>query len=165
MQANTTNLYLFNFNLGGFTDERVEYQKSFFLSRYAKSFWPESQSFCSAYGLELATLETVEESRSLLTMVDNESTLRPLGSTWIWIDGITLKPLTKTEWYWTKSGKKLSFPLDWYQNQPNGLDQFCLCVSKGTTNAKFGYNDGHCDTALQFICQRIEFFLNKTATE
>lgn len=105
-------------------------------------------------------METLEEARALTCMMDNDSTLKQLNSTWLWIDGITLTEKSTTDWYWTKTGKKISFPIDWYPGQPTGNGQFCLAVGKATINAKFAFNDGTCSGSLKFVCQRIEFFLS-----
>jgi hypothetical protein len=104
-------------------------------------------------------METLEEARAVTCMIDNESTLKQLNSTWLWIDGVTLTDKSKTDWYWTKTGKKISFPIDWYPGQPSG-NQFCLCIGKSTINSKCGFNDGICSGSFQFICQRTEFFLS-----
>jgi len=104
-------------------------------------------------------METIAETRALFTMCENHSYLRTLSSTWSWIDAITLTGKSTTEWYWTKSGRKISFPIPWYPGTPDTIDQYCLAIGKSSINAKFGFNDGHCYGALRFICQRIEFFM------
>ena len=108
----------------------------------------------------MATLETLEEARTFLAMANNENSLKKLNVTWLWIDGLTPKGPSKTEWYWTKSGAKVSFPIDWSRGQPCCSDQNCLCISKHSLTDKFAFNDGYCNTSLQFICQRVDFFLS-----
>ncbi|XP_070509920.1 uncharacterized protein [Chironomus tepperi] len=142
----------------GFTADGVEYQKSYFLSRYSKAPWAETKAICRAFDLELPRFETLTEARAVLTMADNNSILKTLTSVWIWIDGITLTSKSTTDWYWTKTGMKVSFPMDWYPGNPSG-GQNCLAISKAAINARFGFNDVECYTPQNIICQRVELYV------
>ncbi|KAL7036608.1 hypothetical protein ACKWTF_008865 [Chironomus riparius] len=129
---------------------------SFFLSRYSKAPWAESKAFCKAFDLELLSFETLEESRAFISMADNNSILKKLSNVWLWTDGITLTKKSTTDCYWTKTGTKISFPMDWYPGQPSGSDQYCLCVSKRSAKTKFGFNDLQCYDSYTIVCQRVE---------
>ncbi|KAL7036600.1 hypothetical protein ACKWTF_008859 [Chironomus riparius] len=144
----------------GFADDGSEYQKSYFISRYSKTPWAESKAICRAFDLEFTTLESNSELQSFLNIIDNNSYLRTISDTFFWIDGISLTPKSKTDWYWTKSGKKLTFSLPWALNQPDFLrvDEFCLALGK-SSNQKFGFHDGICSASISFVCQRIELYV------
>jgi len=145
---------------GGFTEEGSEYQKSYFLSRYSKAPWAESKAICKAFDLELVTLESNSELQSFLNIINNNSYLRTLSGTYLWADGISLTPKSKTDWYWTKSGKKLTFPLPWALNQPDFLrvDEYCLALGK-YNNSNFEFHDGICSLFISFVCQRNELYI------
>jgi len=155
---------IFHFT-GGFTDNGVEYQKSFFFQRYSTAPWAESKAICKAFDLELVSFETLAESRAFLSMVENYSGFRKLDSVWLWIDGIALTGKSPTDWYWTKSGKKISFPMDWYINSPGSIDQFCMCIGRATITTTSGFNDCYCYNAYKIACQRTEFFLSSKDNE
>ncbi|KAL7036614.1 hypothetical protein ACKWTF_008871 [Chironomus riparius] len=141
----------------GFTDGDTEYQKSYFLSRYSSSLWAESHAICNAYNLELASMETLQEARVFLSMTENDTNIKSLTAVWLWIDAITLVEKSTNDWYWTKSGKKISFSLDWIDGNPSGNGQFCLVVGKANINTKFAFNDGNCGSSFKFVCQRIDY--------
>ena len=82
---------------GGFTDRGAQYQKSYFLSRYDKSYWAESKAICKTFNLELATIKTLAEAHSVLGMVDCSNYLRATNENYTWIDGITLTPGSQTD--------------------------------------------------------------------
>lgn len=112
--------------------------------------------------MELATMETLSEANAVLTMADNHSFLRALSNSILWIDGITLTPMSKTDWYWSDSGEKIDFSIPWLANQPNSADQRCLSIAKETINQKFGFNDGTCSSTsfmVRFICERIDLYI------
>lgn len=103
----------------------------------------------------MVSFETLEEARSFLSMVDNNSVLRKMSKVWLWIDAITLTVKSTTDWYWTKTGNIISFPLDWYKGQPSGSGQYCLSISKRSATTKFGFNDLQCYDSYNIVCQRI----------
>ncbi|KAL7036609.1 hypothetical protein ACKWTF_008866 [Chironomus riparius] len=144
----------------GFTDDGTEYQKSFFVQRYSTAPWAESKAICKAFDMDLVYFETLAESRAFLNMIDTNSVLIKTYPLWIWLDGIALTGKSKTDWYWSKSGKKVTFPMDWYVNSPGSIDQFCLCIGRQTLTTKSGFNDCYCYDAYKIACQRIEFFLS-----
>lgn len=106
--------------------------------------------------------ETRNEARAVMTMAENNSILKKMTSIWLYVDAVTLTPKSTTDWYWTKTGKKISFPMDWIPGAPGSLEQLCLCISKPSLNANFGFNDIECsDFQRNIICQRNEFYIPK----
>lgn len=90
-------------------------------------------------------------------MTENDNNIKNQASIWLWIDAITLVEKSSSDWYWTKSGKKISFSLDWVEGNPSGSGQFCLAVGKATLKTKFAFNDGNCGSSFKFVCQRVEY--------
>ncbi|KAL7036599.1 hypothetical protein ACKWTF_008858 [Chironomus riparius] len=145
----------------GFTDEGSEYQKSYFFTRYSLGTWSDARSFCSSYDLEFITLETLDEARAFLTMADNNSFLRSRSTYWIYIDAVTHTIKSRTDWYWTNSGKKISYAMPWRLAAPNNdyNDEYCLSFGKGSLNENFGFDDVMCNSGTPFACQRIELLI------
>ncbi|CAG9805260.1 unnamed protein product [Chironomus riparius] len=147
----------------GFTDAGVEYQKTFLLQRYSSAPWAESKAICKAFDLDLVSFETLVESRAFLNMLDTNSALRTLASISVWSDGITLSSIgSTTDWYWSKTGKKISFSIDWLPNQPNGNNdqQYCMCIARHDFSSTLKFNDCFCYGAYRIACQRTQFFLS-----
>ncbi|KAL7036606.1 hypothetical protein ACKWTF_008864 [Chironomus riparius] len=108
----------------------------------------------------MPTFETLAEARAVLTMADNNSILRKMTSVWLYLDAITLTEKSTTDWYWTKTGKKVSFPMEWYPGNPSGSGQHCLCISRSTITSNFRFNDIDCSTnPRNIICQRNEIYI------
>ncbi|KAL7027489.1 hypothetical protein ACKWTF_005456 [Chironomus riparius] len=105
----------------------------------------------------MLTLETLEEQQLLFMQLESSTYLRSLNYVWYWVDSIRVGPTT--DWYWTKSGKKISFPIPWLPYQPDNYEgiEYCLNISKLSMNAKFGYADAKCDNNSNVACQKIEF--------
>ncbi|CAG9805257.1 unnamed protein product [Chironomus riparius] len=144
----------------GTTDDGTEYQKSYFYPRYSpKISWFDSRSTCESFGFELTTLETYEEMQIVFNLADNY--LKTLIDIGIFVDAMTLTLKSTTDWYWAKTGKKLSFALPWIPGEPNNsqnANEACLQFGKRTGSAVTGFNDVPCtSTAYTFLCQKIEF--------
>jgi len=147
--------------LGGFTDDGAEYQKTYFISRYSQTHWAESRSFCNSYKMEFLTIETQAESQACLNLLDTNSYLRTISTIHFWIDALTVTLKSKTDWYWTNTGNKISFPISWIGTEPNNLggSEFCLFVFKPSVNEKFGFGDGNCNTLRYALCQKIDLLI------
>ena len=122
----------------------------------------ESRAICRSYGLELVTLATLNETRAFLNMADNCKNLRDLE---ILVDGASPSSNLATDWYWTKTGEKITFPIPWYTGQPNGFNnvQFCLSIYKENASKYFGFNDASCTNPFLFACQRNELYIPKNS--
>lgn len=102
-------------------------------------------------------METLQEARAFLSMTENDSNIKNLNLIWLWVDAITLVEKSTSDWYWTNSGKKISFPIDWSDGDPSGNGQFCLVAGKATIHTKFAFNDGNCGNSFRFVCHRVDF--------
>lgn len=146
---------------GGFLSKGSEYQKSYFFTRHFKASWVEARSFCHSYGLEFLSLDTLEEARTLQSFSDNNSNLRTSTSVWLYIDGVSMSVNSLTDWYWTKSGDKISYTIPWHPGTPNNAasNEYCLTFGKASINQKFGFDDAKCDSSTFVACQRVDFFV------
>jgi len=99
--------------------------------------------------------------QAVLNLADSNSFLRTLSSIGIYVDAMSLTVKSPSDWYWTKSGQKLTFTLPWIPGEPNNhnnMNEVCLSFTKISISSKFGFNDAPCSPAsYTFLCQRIEF--------
>lgn len=122
--------------------------------------WGEARAICKSYGLELMTLETLQEANLFLTMADNHSYFRTVNGICSSIDATTLTSKSPTDWYWSQTGKKVSFQIPWFPGEPGGAPEFCLGICRASSTIKFGYHDIPCDTwVYRFVCQRFDIFI------
>jgi len=100
----------------------------------------------------LVSIETLAEAQAILTIAN-----RSFSTVSAYVDAIALTLKSPTDWYWTKSGKKLSFALPWYPGEPNNhnnLNEACLLFHNG------GFNDApYSFTIYSFVCQRLDFMV------
>jgi len=126
-----------------------------------KTPWIESRAVCKSYNFELTTFESLAEAEAVFSMAENNSFLKTLPAVYISVDAMTLTLKSTTDWYWTKSGQKISFAFPWLPGEPNNnvnLNELCLSFGKQTISSKFGFNDLPCSEIVSpFLCQRIEF--------
>jgi hypothetical protein len=119
--------------------------------------WLEARAICKSYDLELTTIETLAEAQAILNMA---SSCNQFSTVYAYVDAMALTLKSPTDWYWTKSGKKLSFALPWNSGEPNNANnnnEACLGFRKT------GFNDAPCSlTVYSFVCQRIELMVPKT---
>ncbi|KAL7036602.1 hypothetical protein ACKWTF_008861 [Chironomus riparius] len=143
----------------GFTNGTSEFQKTYLFYKYSMSSWAEARSFCSSYGLEFLSMDTLEEALAVLTMADDNSVLQTHAQAWIYIDSITQTIKSPTDWYWTKTGKKISYSIPWRVGTPDNHlgSENCLSIGRYYANEKFGFDDAMCDSKTLIACQRIEF--------
>lgn len=124
-----------------------------------KNTWGEARAICRSFDMELTTIETLIEAKSFLALADNHSHFRSENGAWIAIDGTTLTSKSTTDWYWPKTGRKISFPIPWLPGQPDNVhtNEFCFGIGREFGHQKFGYNDMGCSGSVaHFICQRFE---------
>jgi hypothetical protein len=150
--------FFFNF-LEGSNADGNEYQKSFYLSRDYKVNWIVARTVCISYGMDFARLETTAEFNAFKEMVKSHASLFEVNTH---IDGITLQPGSKTEWYFS-NGKKHPQPIQWNAGEPNTINNDrCMNIVK-TANG-IGYNDLPCSVNpakdyenLKFVCQQYDY--------
>lgn len=128
------------------------------MSRYALADWYQGKIICKSFGLELVSLETLTEAEYFYNLCHNNDVT--VG--WIFIDGMTLTPKSSTDWYWTNSGKKISYPIPWFPGQPDNYNEDEQCLTISHTN--FLFNDQVCQNYPSlFVCQRIDYFISRSS--
>ncbi|CAG9807028.1 unnamed protein product [Chironomus riparius] len=145
----------------GYTDKGSEYQKTYLVSRYAKTTWMNAKTYCKSFDLDLVSFETLTEVYNFIDMAKENSFVKSLGGVHMLVDGMTPTPNTTTEWYWTNTGTKVSFTLPWQEGEPNFLNngEYCLALSAHEVST-LGFNDFPCDVGLSpFVCQRADFYV------
>ena len=150
------------FYLGGFTDNGAEYHKTYLASRYAKANWIDAKTICNSFDLELASFETLPEATSFLGMCLKNDFILSYGESYFHIDGMTQTPNSTTEWYWTNSGRKISFPIPWQPKQPDlfGGVEYCLSFMAFRYYNVPGFNDIGCKSVMMpFVCQRLDYVI------
>lgn len=110
--------------------------------------------------MELTSFETMQEFAIFDEFFTRIIAPVNLKLKWVIIDGINLIPTPKsrTDWFWTNSGKQISYPIPWLPGQPDcaGGSEFCLTL--GNENAdRFLFNDYPCmQLPTQFLCQCVD---------
>lgn len=80
----------------------------------------------------------------------------------VFIDGIALSKMSKTDWYWTNSGKKINYEMEWGRNQPNFQNQNQWCLSLDPESG-YKFNDLQCQEEVRpFICQKVQKWCSKS---
>ena len=107
--------------------------------------------------MDILTLKSEAEADNFLDLLTLHADVL---ATYIQVGAITPTAGTKTEWFWASSGDKINFPLKWYYDEPNNIndDEFCLNLIKDGNN-RYWFNDENCWKHLQnFVCQREDIF-------
>ncbi|KAL7036616.1 hypothetical protein ACKWTF_008873 [Chironomus riparius] len=111
--------------------------------------------------MEHLIIETQAEAQAFLGLLN--SNLRTAPNGYFWTDGMTVTPKSKTEWFWAKTGKKVSFPISWYPSEPNnGFDnvyEYCFVIFKHHLNENFLFGDANCNGNMNTACQKIDFIV------
>ncbi|KAL7036615.1 hypothetical protein ACKWTF_008872 [Chironomus riparius] len=145
----------------GFKNDGAEYQKTYFMPRFSQTNWAESRSFCNSYKMDLLTIETEMELKAYLNLLNINSYLRTIPYIQFWADSLTVTLKSKTEWFWTGTGNKISFPISWIGTEPNndGGSEHCLVIFKPSVNANFGFADGNCNIHRYALCQKLDLLI------
>lgn len=130
----------------------MEWAKSYYLPRHFKSFGVYTRSICTAYGMDLLTLETSAEADHFLGLCQENAhhfdSLTHVG-------GMALEGKSLNTWYWLNSGKEIVYPLKFAPGQPDNFNdtEYCLSIMKSENG--FLFNDVNCNDVdkLKFICQ------------
>ena len=131
------------------------------MSKYLRTNWLKAKSICKSFDLELASFETLAEAENFINIAKNHPFVISYGGNHMLVDGMTDTPNTKTEWFWTKTGTKVSYSLPWQKGEPNFLNEgeYCLAISAHEPST-LGFNDIPCQLGLiAFVCQRIDYFV------
>ncbi|CAG9805264.1 unnamed protein product [Chironomus riparius] len=136
----------------GFAADGVEYHKTYYLSRNVWLTWAEALSFCKSYNLEFLTLDAPEEAEAYFNLVDTNAFFKTQSTAWFYVDAFAMTLNSRTDWYWSTTGQKVSFPIPWHPNHPR--HQYCLCLNKESLNARFYFYDAGCNGAAGAACQK-----------
>ena len=111
--------------------------------------------------MEFLALETLTEARAYLSMLDNDSFLRAKGAAWIYIDAVGLTLKSPTDWYWSNTGKKISYAIPWRTGNPNNIggSEYCIGIYRSGIAERFGFDDVTCMGNAFAACYRIDFML------
>lgn len=149
--------------IGGNDVNGTEYEKIFYVPRQYKTSSCLVRPVCKAHGFDIASLDTLQEfnvvnllcQRHMQNLLHNDSVL---------IDGLAMQKMSKSDWYWTNSGKKINYEMEWAPNQPNFQKQNQWCLSLDNSNYKFNdikcYDDNH-----TFMCQKIQNWCTREGGE
>ena len=125
----------------------------------------EAKAICKAYNLELVTFETITEALMVMNMCENNPFIQSVSNPtrfWILVDGMTTAAPSSTEWFWTNTGKKVSFVIPWAPNQPDfyNNEEFCLVIGKDLTTPSYRFGDYPCiNNGSPFLCSRLDYML------
>jgi hypothetical protein len=79
-----------------------------------------------------------------------------------YMDGIASTLKSKTEWYWSSNGQKVSFAIPWRSGQPDNANgtEYCFGFSRLSANQNFGYSDFNCRGFNPLCtCERIDLYI------
>lgn len=119
-----------------------------------KTEWINIGAVCNSFGLEYLSLESKKESDHMSKLF---SELSDKIDRDVYVSAITKTSSSGTkDWYWSSSGKNVSFEIDFAPGEPNNWNGEEYCLSFIVENSKTLYNDMKCsDHASQFVCQRL----------
>ncbi|CAG9809164.1 unnamed protein product [Chironomus riparius] len=135
-----------------------KYRKVYFISKYFKSSWAEAKAICRSFDLELATFENLVEFTNFQKILKAANPFPP-NIDMVHVDGMTPNTGSTTDWYWTNSGVKIPYTLQWNPGQPDnaGGQEACLTIRK--YGGDYAFNDYFCsERTTYFICQKTELF-------
>jgi len=148
------------FTSGGRTNNNIGYKKTYYLSKLFQATWVDAKTICKAFDLELATFETSDEASNFINRESVKNFFDGFdNSHFVFVDGIVLTPRSHTDWYWTNSGEKIPYNMQWIAGEPNyqGNSEYCLSIGKNYKTEKIGFNDDKCwYSPTHFICQKTE---------
>lgn len=148
--------YFLAYFLEGTTACGNSYGKTYYVSQVFKTFWIHTRAICQSYGMEIVSLETLNEANSFFTLCDKNI---GLFEEFTHVGGFTSVGKSLDKWYWVNSGRRIDFPLKFAPNQPDfaGNAEFCMSVVKRPGG--FVFSDVYCTTYYEnkFICQKTDF--------
>ncbi|XP_030748031.1 C-type lectin 37Db-like [Sitophilus oryzae] len=106
---------------------------------------------CLSAGMELATIESKEESATVKTLLLSTN----ITDGWkngYWLSGTALAHNETSEYHWFSTGHKIIY-FDWAPHQPDNTNGIERCIEIGLRNETIGWNDQNCMLSLGYICQ------------
>ena len=95
-------------------------------------------------------------------MSKNNPFVYALWAVYICVDGMTDTSSTTTEWYWTNSGRKISYAIPWQSESPQIPEgtQYCLTFTANEPSS-IGFVGIQCEIIPKwhFVCQRVDYFI------
>lgn len=133
------------------SDDECEpaYTKYFFIPVNFTASFDYARVILQNSSLEFATLESAVEARALMQMLRN----RTDGHGYISIGGQTTVLKSYVDWFWTESGKKINFPMQWKKDEPNNNQnsgEYCLGLGPGPD---YQFFDSSCSNFIKFVAQ------------
>lgn len=124
------------------------------MSSHFRVEWHQAMSLCSAFGMELVSIDSRNEFDHFENLC---RTNEHLFGNFFHIGGLVKVAKSTTEWYWTNSGQKINFDLTFAPGEPNnaGGNQMCMCLTKHLPH--FLFDDIQCLGANpeRFVCQKL----------
>lgn len=149
-------------NFKGVTACGKTYSKEFYIPKIFDAYWHEVTEICQSYGMDAVSLETKKEAEALLSFL---ALYKWEAKSNFYIGGMTLKHGDKNNFFWTNSGNRIEFELDWGKSQPDGWEkpewgkESCLSIRRDDKNGgRLGFNDVFCNAyrADNFVCELIK---------
>ncbi|XP_030748236.1 perlucin-like [Sitophilus oryzae] len=107
--------------------------------------------YCISAGLELATVESEEETDMLNEVLEKDD-LKEGWNEGYWLSGSSLADPETLEYYWVSTGQKVIYT-NWAKNQPDNAGKKEFCIGVGLVDKKIAWNDYDPETELRYICQ------------
>lgn len=104
--------------------------------------------------MDVASLDTADESAKFLTLCHQKQQLFEQVT---YIGGLANGGFGANGWFWWNSGKFISYPLTWDEDEPNFAEskEYCLSITKYGFTGFFKFNDMSCEgNELKFVCQQ-----------
>lgn len=121
--------------------------------------WSNARAVCKSYDLDFVSLETRAEADNFFRLCfANQRFFKD----WTHIGGMSLNPLSRTEWYWVNSGNRLDYLMNFLPGEPNndGGEEHCLAIGRSSPDSAFGFNDFKCYGINAFVCQDIKYSMH-----
>lgn len=103
--------------------------------------------------MTLVTLDSADEGTAFIEMVKARSAIFAPG---LHIGAVTPILLSKTEYFWITSGKKVDFTLNWAPGHPDNSGSRENCLLLVATSSSAFFYDNECtriSPSYDFICQ------------
>ncbi|CAB3359796.1 Hypothetical predicted protein [Cloeon dipterum] len=113
-----------------------------------KENWFMADKYCKSNGMELASIETADENRALISALGD-------GNDRFWLSGTDLG--SEGNFYWSSNAKLLKTFIDFEIAQPDNLGGKEHCIqfrrSRDERKLKYKWNDDVCKSRNRFICE------------
>lgn len=105
--------------------------KTFYASRHFQVDWVIARGICREYGLEIATLETLDEMQTVSKICKKISFHL---TEYVHVGGMTLTGNSTFNWYWVITGKRIEYEMQWSDGEPNFYSRRQFCLALGGKN-------------------------------